>query len=209
MFLNDAWYIAAEPKELDQGPLARTILNQPLVLFRTEAGVAAALEDRCPHRLIPLSMGRVLGENIRCAYHGARFAGNGACVAVPGQTVIPASARVRSYPVVLRHGYYWVWPGDPRKSVDESSIPDGYWRSDDTGWMGSYGRFESMKVDYRLLNDNVIDITHAEFVHPESFGGQEVHFFRSARRGTGFQDRAMTYEIGERSLTRRSAKRWR
>lgn len=200
MLLFDAWYIVAEPRELENGPLARTILNQPLVIYVTENGEVAVLEDRCPHRLVPLSMGKVAGENLRCAYHGAEFSPSGACVAVPGQKSAPRSVKVRSFPVVRKHGYYWVWMGDPELSTDHSTIPDGYWRSDAEGWRGGYGLFPSMKVDYRLLNDNVIDITHAEFVHPESFGGQEVHFFRDAKKGAEFRDRAMTYEVTDTAL---------
>ena|SRR5579859_2436634 len=200
MFLYDAWYIVAEPNEISDAPFARTILNQPLVIYRIEDGTVVALEDRCPHRLVPLSMGKVVGQSLRCAYHGAEFAQNGACVAVPGQKAVARSVKVRSFPVVEKHGYLWVWMGDPALSSDLSLIPEGYWRSDADGWRGGYGHFASMKVDYRLLNDNVIDITHAEFVHPESFGGQEVQFFRDAKRGSEFRDRAMTYRLEDTSL---------
>lgn len=200
VFLYDAWYIVAESREVSDRPLARTILNLPLVIFKTAAGEIVALEDRCPHRLVPLSLGTVMGNNLRCAYHGAEFGPDGACVAVPGQKAAPRSVKVRSYPAVQKHGYIWAWMGDPALSSDQSLIPEGYWRSDAEGWRGGYGLFASMKVDYRLLNDNVIDITHAEFVHPETFGGQEVHFFRDAKRGLEFRDRAMTYDVQEKSL---------
>jgi vanillate O-demethylase monooxygenase subunit len=173
MFLFNAWYIAAELSELELRPLGRTILGKPLVIFKSENGTVAALDDRCPHRLVPLSLGIVRGENIRCAYHGAEFGTDGVCAAVPGQRTAPTQVRVRTYPLLLRHGYYWVWMGDPEKSSDESTIPGGYQVCDMPGWVGGGGHFESMKVDYRLLNDNIIDITHAEFVHPETFGGQE------------------------------------
>jgi vanillate O-demethylase monooxygenase subunit len=200
MFLHNAWYIAAEPAELSQGPVARTILNESLVLYRAEDGELAALQDRCPHRLLPLSLGKVVGRNIRCAYHGAEFAPSGECARIPGQKSLPKAVKVRSYPVVLRHGYCWVWMGDPAASQDYSTIPDGYAPSDAPDWNGVYGHFESMKVDYQLLNDNVIDITHAEFVHPESFGGQEVQFFRNAHKGNDYVERGLSYNLEERSL---------
>ena len=85
MFLHDAWYIAAEPYELKNGPIARTLLNERLVLFRTERGEFAALADKCPHRFVELSRGRVIGEHLRCAYHGAEFRRDGSCAAIPGQ----------------------------------------------------------------------------------------------------------------------------
>ena len=200
MFMNNAWYIAAEPNELLQGPLARKILNQSVVLYRTEGGQVAALEDRCPHRLVPLSLGKVIGNNLRCGYHGAEFQTDGRCARIPGQNAAPSVVRVRSYPVIARHGYYWIWMGDPALCTDESTIPDGYRESDAPGWVGAYGHFESMKVDYRMFNDNVIDITHAMFVHPESLGGEELKFFRNAHRGEDYIERGMSYNVRERSL---------
>lgn len=200
MFIRNAWYIAAEPQELSAGLLARTILGERLVIFRTASGLLRVLQDRCPHRLAPLSLGKVIGENLRCAYHGAQYGPDGRCVHVPGQSAVPGAASVRTFPVLERHGYIWVWLGDAQRSGDESSIPDGFRVSGDPRWIGGYGRFESIKVDYRLINDNLFDITHAEFVHPESFGGPEVQFYRKARPGTDFVDRGMTYNIEHSSI---------
>jgi phenylpropionate dioxygenase-like ring-hydroxylating dioxygenase large terminal subunit len=83
---------------------------------------------------------------------------------------------VRSFPVIERYGYIFVWLGDPERASDESTIPAGFAIGEDPAWPGSYGQFQSLKADYRLSNDNLFDITHAEFVHPESFGGSEVHY---------------------------------
>src|SRR5262245_57370493 len=124
MFIRNTWYIAAEPQEVTARPLARTILEKPVVLFRTESGKAVALEDRCPHRFAPLSLGKVIGERIQCGYHGAQFDASGACALVPGQNIVPPKARVVSYPIVEKHGYVWIWPGDPAGAGDLSSIPD-------------------------------------------------------------------------------------
>ena len=88
MFFRNAWYIAAEVPELDLGLVSRTILGQRLVFFRTIAGSLGALEDRCPHRLAPLSFGKVVGDNLRCGYHGAEFGRDGRCVKVPGQSAV-------------------------------------------------------------------------------------------------------------------------
>jgi vanillate O-demethylase monooxygenase subunit len=107
---------------------------------------------------------------------------------------------VPSYPVLQRHGYVWVWLGDLDKASDESTIPAGFAIGEEPNWLGGYGRFESLQADYRLINDNLFDITHAEFVHPESFGGPEVHAYRSARAGDDFVDGGMTYRIGADSI---------
>lgn len=200
MFLENAWYVAAESPELDRGLVARTILNQPVVLYRTNNGTPVALEDRCPHRLVPLSVGTIQGDLLRCAYHGAEFRPDGTCARIPGQVTVPNSVCVRSYPVLERYGFLWIWMGDPELSSDEGTIPTGFWPGSDPNWVGCYGRFDSLQVDYRLWNDNVIDITHAEFVHPDSFGGLEAHFFRNAHRGTEIVDRGMSFNIDDRSL---------
>jgi phenylpropionate dioxygenase-like ring-hydroxylating dioxygenase large terminal subunit len=200
MWIRNAWYIAAEPQELQKGPISRTILGERLVLFRTVSGAVHAFRDRCPHRLTPLSLGTVIGENLRCAYHGAEFGADGHCVRLPGQSVAPASVKVHSFPVLHRYGYIWVWPGEPALAGDESTIPKGFAIGDDPTWRGTYGRFESLNADYRLINDNLFDISHAEFVHPESFGGPEVHVYRSARAGAEFVDRQMTYHMERDSI---------
>ena len=86
-FSRQYWYVAAWPHELTaQQPLARTILGDDLVLFRTPEGQAVAMEDRCAHRLAPLSKGRIEAGGIRCMYHGVKFDTQGRCLEVPAQT---------------------------------------------------------------------------------------------------------------------------
>jgi len=200
MYIRNTWYIAAEPGELADRPIARTMLEKPVVLFRTEAGKVVALEDRCPHRFAPLSLGRVIGERIQCGYHGAQFDATGACAHVPGQDLVPPRARIASYPVLERHGYVWIWLGDPAGATDTSSIPEFLYRSGDRGWDGGYGHFESIGANYNLINDNLFDITHAEYVHPESFGGEEMRLYRRSKPGTEYVDGEMTWSATERTI---------
>src|SRR6185369_13880286 len=116
-FIMNAWYVAAWPRDVEAGKiLARTICNQPLVLFRDARGAAVALEDRCCHREMPLAKGWLENGTVRCGYHGLRFDGSGKCVEIPGQSNIPPRARVRAYPLVERHGWLSVWPGDAAKA---------------------------------------------------------------------------------------------
>jgi phenylpropionate dioxygenase-like ring-hydroxylating dioxygenase large terminal subunit len=199
MYIRNTWYIAAEPHELDGNILARTILDKPLVIFRTESGIPVALDDRCPHRFAPLSLGRVVGENLRCGYHGAEFNAAGQCVRVPGQSVVPPRAKVGSYPLVQKHGYIWIWLGLD-SPPDHSTIPSFFYRSDHPEWHGGYGHFDSIRANYSLINDNLFDITHAEYVHPESFGGEEMRLYRKAGPGTDFMDGKMTYNATERGI---------
>ena len=122
-FVRSAWYMAAWADELDGEPLARTIMNDPIVLYRETLGKVGALEDRCCHRGAPLTHGTVVEEGIQCGYHGLIYDTNGQCVVVPGQKNIPKNARIKSYPVVEKNQNVWIWMGDPALA-DESKIID-------------------------------------------------------------------------------------
>src|ERR1700730_7109914 len=88
-FVRNAWYPAAWSRDVAYSLTARRILGQRVVLYRTGTGAIAALEDACPHRLAPLSMGRLKGDAVECGYHGMTFDGSGQCVRIPGQPIIP------------------------------------------------------------------------------------------------------------------------
>jgi len=111
-FLKNAWYAASWSSSLGAEPMERTITSEFVVLYRRADGTPVALEDRCCHRALPLSLGRIEGDDIRCGYHGLRFAPTGVCVEVPGQSTIPPGAEVRSYPVVERWNTVWIWMGE-------------------------------------------------------------------------------------------------
>jgi vanillate O-demethylase monooxygenase subunit len=114
MFPRNFWYVAAWDDEVKRGQLMRrTICGQPIVLWRKEDGTPAALEDRCAHRHMPLSDGFLRGDNVECPYHGLTYDASGACVRIPSQNLIPPSVRVRSFPVVERYHWVWLWMGDP------------------------------------------------------------------------------------------------
>src|SRR5262249_13265004 len=132
MWLRNCWQVIAFANEIGETPLARTVCNEPIVLFRTRSGEAVALADRCPHRLAPLSLGRVVGEQIQCGYHGLCFDRDGQCVRVPGQDQVPSRARVRKYPLVERHTFAWIWMGDAALA-DPAVVPDFHWM-DDPAW---------------------------------------------------------------------------
>ena len=125
-FIRNAWYAACWSHELVTAPQAKMILGEELAVFRTESGVAGAVEDCCPHRFAPISMGNVQGENIVCGYHGMAFGCDGVCVEIPGQKNVPERARMRSYPVIERNTVVWVWMGDPA-AADEGLLPDVHW----------------------------------------------------------------------------------
>jgi vanillate O-demethylase monooxygenase subunit len=181
-FLRNAWYVCALDTEVTRDLLARTILAEPVVVFRREDGAPAVLEDRCCHRHLPLSKGRLIGDTLQCGYHGLEFDANGTCVRVPGQTRVPPGAQVRAYPAVERHRFVWMWPGDPAKA-DPELIPDMHW-NDAPGW-ASISAMLRIECDYRLLVDNLLDLTHETYVHVGTIGHEAIvhHPIKTARDG--------------------------
>lgn len=167
MFLKNAWYVAARIHELENGPSAHTILGEEVVLFRQEDGRPAALADACPHKKLPLSMGRLKGNHIECGYHGMVLDGSGACVHIPSQTTIPKKARVRSYPLAEKLGFVWIWMGDADKA-DEASILD-IEHFDDPEWGRTGGDSMVLETSYLNITDNLLDPSHVAWVHRSSF----------------------------------------
>ena len=170
-FPLNAWYAAAYDVEVGRQLLARTVCNQALVLYRKADGTVAVLEDACWHRLLPLSMGRLEGDELVCGYHGLVYNAEGRCTHMPSQETINPGACVRAYPVLQRHRFVWVWPGDPLLA-DAALVPDLHW-NDDPAWAGDGQRIE-VQCDYRLVIDNLMDLTHETFVHGSSIGNREV-----------------------------------
>jgi phenylpropionate dioxygenase-like ring-hydroxylating dioxygenase large terminal subunit len=168
-FIRDAWTVAAWPYEIThERPLARTILGDDVVLFRTASGEAVALEDRCGHRLAPLSMGRIEADGIRCMYHGVKFSPQGQCIHIPAQQqqVNPAMC-VRRYPLVERDGFVWIWMGDA-ESADPSTVLPAPWHGDPR-WAPSRG-YLHVKAHMALVADNLLDFGHLPFVHQNTVG---------------------------------------
>ena len=175
MFLRDSWYVAARSAEVTRQPLARVLLNEPVVLFRKQSGDPVALEDRCCHRHLPLSMGRLEGDELRCGYHGLKFDSTGRCVEIPGQDSIPPQARVRAYPTREKYRWIWIWMGAPEKA-DPALIPDWWW-ADHREWAFTQPEQIHVKCNYQLVSDNVLDVTHLAFVHATSIGASSITEF--------------------------------
>jgi len=169
MLLRNAWYIAAWADELGAQPLARRICNEPIVLFRDKENRAAALADRCCHRAAPLHLGTVIESGLQCGYHGLVFDGAGRCVTIPGQSRIPADARVRSYPVVEKNQLVWLWMGEAAKA-DPSLIVDFSYHDDKATWPNKHDMYP-IRGNYMLMVDNLMDLTHLGYLHAKTVGG--------------------------------------
>lgn len=167
-YVRNAWYVAAWSCDIDTAkPFAVSILGEPLVIWRGADGAISAFEDRCVHRLAPLSLGRCEGANLRCMYHGLLFGADGRVVAIPGQDMVPPQARVRAYPVVDRHDWIWVWMGDPALA-DEALVPPAVGISE-PDWHLGHGQLD-YAAEAGLVCDNLLDFSHLTYVHAQSFG---------------------------------------
>ncbi len=170
MVPKNAWYVAAMPTEIDEKPLGRTICGERIVFFRGPEGQAAGVDDWCPHRGAPLSLGRVVEGKLVCGYHGLEMGCDGKTVAMPGQRV-RGFPPVRSYPVIERYGFVWVWPGDAALASPEA-LPNLAW-AEDPAWAYGGGLYH-VKCDFRLMVDNLMDLTHEKYVHATSIGQKEL-----------------------------------
>jgi phenylpropionate dioxygenase-like ring-hydroxylating dioxygenase large terminal subunit len=168
MFLRNCWYAAAQSTELDDDLLHRRIIGEPVLFYRTVAGDAVAIGDRCPHRFAPLSKGRRQGDVVQCRYHGLRFGTDGACIGgLRDDHHVPAGTAVPSYPLREHDGIVWIWMGDADK-LDETAIPDLNFMTN-AGSAAVYG-YLHVRADYRLAMDNLMDLSHAAILHEDTLG---------------------------------------
>ncbi|MCX2524758.1 aromatic ring-hydroxylating dioxygenase subunit alpha [Larsenimonas rhizosphaerae] len=170
MFPRNAWYVACLPDDIESGPLGRTICNERIVFFRGEGGKVAAVEDFCPHRGAPLSLGFVRDGVLVCGYHGLEMGCNGQCSDMPGQRV-RGFPSIKAYPVEERYGFIWVWPGDSA-AADASLIPTLEW-ADNPDWAYGGGMYH-IQCGAELMIDNLMDLTHETYVHASSIGQPEI-----------------------------------
>lgn len=163
----NAWYVAARDVEVGRTLMPRTIAGKELVLFRRTDGKVAILDDACWHRLVPLSKGWLDGDRVVCGYHGLEFDPEGRCRHMPAQKTINPNARVRSYPVIEQDRFVWIWMGEPALA-DPAKVPDLHW-NDNPNWTGD-GELLHIGCNYRLIVDNLLDLTHETYVHGNSIG---------------------------------------
>jgi phenylpropionate dioxygenase-like ring-hydroxylating dioxygenase large terminal subunit len=168
-YVRNCWYVAAWSHEVcDDQLFARTILGEPVLLYRAADGSPIALADRCCHRHAPLSLGRKEGDCVRCMYHGLKYDRAGRCVEIPGQSSIPARLQLKCYPTAERSRWIFLWMGEPNKA-DKSLLPDvsalhhPQWRMK-PGYM-------HYKANYLVISDNLLDFSHLSYVHEKTLGG--------------------------------------
>jgi vanillate O-demethylase monooxygenase subunit len=160
-YLREAWYAASWDEDVTEKPIGLTLLDEPLVFYRNAAGAPIALSDTCPHRFAPLHMGKVTGDIIACPYHGLQFGPDGKCVLNP-HGPIPAAAQIRAYPVTQRYGLLWVWMGLGAADFEKLPVLPEF-SIEGLTWV--HGTID-VAANYQLVIDNLMDLTHVEFMHP-------------------------------------------
>jgi vanillate O-demethylase monooxygenase subunit len=170
-YLRNCWYMAAWSDEVGDKGLARTLLDQPVFLFRDGEGTPKALFDRCPHRFAPLSIGDVAQGVVTCRYHGLAFDGTGGCVRNPHGPVTRALATT-AFPVIEAHRAIWIWMGDPALA-DPAALRDLSFLSQapDTAFNKGY---IAATGHYQLFIDNILDLSHTDYLHPDTLGGGSI-----------------------------------
>ena len=170
MFLKNTWYVACQSHELTDKPLARKVCGESIAFFRGLENKVAAVEDFCPHRGAPLSLGKVCDGKLVCGYHGLEMGCDGKTVAMPGQRV-RGFPPIKRFAVVERYGFIWVWPGNA-DLADEAAMPVFEW-FENPNWAYGGGLYH-IACDYRLMIDNLMDLTHETYVHANSIGQAEI-----------------------------------
>lgn len=171
---KDQWWIAAYSSEVGRTLLARTILGQRVVLYRKESGEAVAVAGYCPHRNYPLENGSLVGDAIRCGYHGFEFSGTGMCTKIPSQLLVMGKPVLPTYPLVEKCGVLWIWTGDPGRA-DLSKLPDAEAIGlGAAGWQVTVSPMITIAGRYSLLIENLMDLTHVSFIHADTIPAGEA-----------------------------------
>ena len=163
--LRNTWYVAALSSEIEGEQFAhRKILEVSVLMYRKSDGTPVAMQDRCPHRFAPLHLGKRVGDEVACLYHGLRFNSEGVCTHSPhGDGNVPQRACVQTFPLVERHGLLWIWMGDAARA-DADQIPDYSLLPGPDEHAVGYG-YMHMEANYELIVDNVMDLSHVDHVH--------------------------------------------
>jgi phenylpropionate dioxygenase-like ring-hydroxylating dioxygenase large terminal subunit len=189
----NCWWVAAAAEEVTRRPLCRWLLEQRVVLYRTEDGGIAALEDRCAHRRAPLSQGKLIGDEIACPYHGFQYDTRGVCTLVPSQSQVPPSLKVRCYPVREWGPFVWIWMGDSDRA-DPALLPDVPPFFDPTRYI-QVRSYTEVSCNYMAIQENVLDLTHIPHLHASA--AQDVQFeandWLNAPEEVEVTDRSVTF----------------
>ena len=167
---RNQWYVASYSRDVGRKPRELWILDEPVVLYRKEDGSVVALEGRCAHRHFPLGQGEVIGDTIRCPYHGISYGVDGQSVDVPSHGKPAANCKIRSYPTVELWEWIWIWTGDP-ELADAALIPDHFDMGlTDREFVTTIVCHHQLEARYQIVHDNLLDLTHVAYLHERTIG---------------------------------------
>jgi len=170
-FVRNAWYVAGWSYEFGNNLSAIKILDENIVFYRTSKGQVIAMKDSCPHRFLPLSMGKLIGDDIQCGYHGITYNCEGQCVRIPGQKKIQKTLNVQTYPVHEQHDIVWIWMGE--NSLAETSEIFDMPQFSQSEWEINHGEALHLNSNYLNVAENLVDPAHVSFVHPTTLGSSD------------------------------------
>ena len=164
--LTNKWYLVCPSDELKNEIKKYKILGEEIILFRNPDKTITALEDRCCHRNVNLSLGFLNNDKVVCGYHGWEYNKTGACVQIPSQLPgdkIPPTAKIKTYPVQDFNKWVWIFIGEPEKAsqVKPTDIPEM------NEWPFTYKSY-TFKADLETTAESLIDPYHIAFVHRNS-----------------------------------------
>ncbi len=167
--IRNQWYVVLETNEVGNHPVGVTRLGEKMVFWRDQAGTVRAAVDRCPHRGVALSVGKMKDGHLQCPFHGFEFDSSGKCALIPANGrngVIPYAVRLSMCPTYEAHGFIWLWWGAP--APNELPLPeffdnlggDFYYSSAHDPWDAHYSR----------VIENQLDVVHLPFIHRRTIG---------------------------------------
>ena len=194
-WVRETWYAAGFADEFGREPIERTILGERVLLFRSDAGMPIVLSGVCPHRFMPLVLGRRDGDTIECAYHGMTFNKDGRCLAGPAGS--PPAGRLRRYPALEVGPLVWIWTGAAERAdpallpdVSQCGIATAGWRADPNG-------VTRIGARYLLIVDNLFDLSHINWVHASVLGKLSIADQKPSVRDDGGLLNFERREVGE------------
>jgi len=186
--LRDSWLPVTNARDIGtDAPVGLTLLDTPIVLWRTPDGSLSVARDQCPHRGAALSLGELRGNTLMCGYHGWRYDGGGQCVlqpAMPGRTP-PPNAHLEMFAVCERYGVVFVALGRP-----PAELPDYFPEWDEPDARQYHDEPVVVHACGPRIVENFLDMAHFPFVHPDVLGAEshpEVRDYNVIAKADGIE----------------------
>lgn len=167
--IRNQWYVVMDSSQVGRRPAGVTRMGEKLVFWRDGGGRVSCLRDRCVHRGVMLSAGKVIGDRLQCPFHGLEYDASGRVTKIPANGMnapVPEGFAVHGYPTHEEHGLIWIWWGEnPPADIK----PPRFF--DDIGPGFSYGRvYDHWNAHYSRAIENQLDVAHLPFVHHNTIG---------------------------------------